>query len=106
MNTAEVMQSLPGRFRPRMAGNLRAVIQFDLSGPDGGLWHMIIADGACTVAAGQIEDPDVTIIMTAADFVGINLGTVSAVDTFWSGRIELRGDPDPVFALPPIMDWK
>ena len=89
-----------------MAGNLRATIQFDLTGPDGGLWHMQIANGACTVTAGRIEDPDVTIIMTAADFVGINDGTVSAVSIFWSGRIELQGNPDPVFALPAIMDWK
>ena len=101
-----VMASLPERFRPRMAGNMAATIQFDFSGDDGGRWYMRIADGVCEVGAGEIDRPDATVAMSAADFVGINEGTVSAPDVFWSGRIDITGDIEAVLALPPVMDWR
>ena len=99
------MQSLPQRFRPKMAGNLRSTIQYRLSGEDGGEWYMTIADGACEVQRGAHQNPDATIIMRASDFVGINVGTVNAVDTFWGGLITIEGSVEAVFALPPIMGW-
>jgi putative sterol carrier protein len=104
--TAEVMEALPERFRPRMAGNMEATIQFDLSGEGGGQWYLIIRAGTCSVARGQAESPDAKVIMAAADFVGINTGAVSAVEAFWSGRIRVEGELEAVLALPPVMDWR
>jgi len=99
------MASLPGRFRPKMAGIMVTVIQFDFAGDDGGLWFMRIGEGRCTVGEGVIDGADATVRMSAADFVGINDGTVSAPDVFWSGRIEIEGSVDAVLALPAVMDW-
>ena len=62
---------------------------------------MTIADGACEVQRGAHQNPDATIIMRASDFVGINEGTVNAVDTFWGGLITIEGSVEAVFALPP-----
>ena len=106
MKIAEVVASLPGRFRPRMAGNLATTIQFDFTGEDGGRWWMRIAEGACQVGQGDVKAADATVTMSAADFVGINEGTVSAPDVFWSGRIDITGDIEAVLALPPVMDWR
>lgn len=66
---------------------------------------MSIADGRCDVRQGKSTVVDATIIMDAADFTGINEGTVNAVDTFWGGRITVEGNIDAVLALPPVMDW-
>jgi predicted lipid carrier protein YhbT len=103
--TSEIMQSLPGRFRPKVAGNLETTIQFRLMGEDGGEWFMSVAEGQCDVRRGIIPNADAIIIMDAADFIGINEGTVNAVDTFWGGRITVEGNIDAVLALPPVMDW-
>jgi putative sterol carrier protein len=104
--TAEIMDSLPGRFQPRMAGNMQTTIQFNLTGADGGQWIMVIDAGTCSVVAGQAVEPEATVSMAAADFVGINTGTASAVETFWSGRIQIEGQVEAVLALPPVMDWR
>jgi putative sterol carrier protein len=104
--SSETMRSLPGRFRPKEAGNLRATVQFRLLGDDGGEWFMSIDSGSCEVTPGESNEADATVVMDAADFVGINTGTVSAVDTFWGGRIIVEGDIDVVLALPPVMDWR
>jgi putative sterol carrier protein len=104
--TTEIMQSLPGRFRPKMAGNMRATINFDLTGSDGGAWVMTIDRGDCQVRSGTAEGPDATVTMAAADFVGINTGKRNASEIFWSGRIQVQGDMEAVIALAPIMGWQ
>jgi len=104
--TSEIMNSLPERFQPKMAGNLKVVIQYRLTGEDGGEWFMTIDEGECVVHKGVFAEADATIIMQAADFVGINEGTINPVDTFWGGLITIEGSIDAVFALPPVMGWR
>ncbi len=104
--TAEIMHSLPARFRPKLAGRMRAVIQFRLTGPDGGEWVLSIADGACTVRPGQAENPAACVTMAAAEFVAINTGEIGAPALFWSGRIEIEGDVEVVIGLAPVMGWQ
>ena len=105
MRLAQTMESLPGRFRPQMAGNLAATIQFEFTGDDGGRWWLRIAQGQCTVGPGDIADPEATVRMSAADFAGINDGTINAPDVFWSGRIIIDGSVEAVLALPAVMGW-
>jgi len=102
---AETMAALPDRFQPKMAGNLAATIQFDFTKDAGGRWWLRIDAGQCSVGPGDAVDPDATVTMSAAEFVGINDGTVRAPDVFWSGRIDIEGSVDVVLALPPIMQW-
>jgi len=102
----DVMRSLPGRFWPKMAGNMKATIQFDFTGTNDRLWVLSIASGACVVRPGLDETADATVMMSAADFVGINTGEINATDVFWSGRIQIEGDAEAVIALAPVMGWQ
>ena len=104
--TEEIMRSMPERFRPEMAGNMKVTYLFELSGEDGGQWHIRIEGGNCTVDSGPITDPDATVSMVAADFIGINTGAINAASLFWSGQIEVEGDMDSVIALAPVMGWQ
>ena len=99
------MLSLPGRFQPKMAGKMRATIQFSFSGGESGDWVLTIGDGRCMVAEGLVEHPDATVTMTAADFVGINSGDIPAPEVFWGGRIDIEGDVEAVIGLAPVMNW-
>jgi len=101
----ETMLSLPGRFQPKIAGNFRTIIQFNLSGEESGHWVLTIGDGRCTVAEGLVEAPDATVEMAAADFIGINSGDIPAPEIFWGGRIDIEGDVEAVIALAPVMGW-
>jgi hypothetical protein len=105
MNLAQAMASLPERFRPQMAGNLAVAIQFDFSGDESGRWWLRIAEGKCTTGQGDVAEPQATVRMRAADFVGINDGTINAPDVFWSGRIDIDGNVEAVLALPAVMGW-
>jgi hypothetical protein len=105
MTLVEAMEGLPGRFQARMAGNLATTIQFEFSGAESGRWWMRIAEGACTAGPGEVADPVATVRMSAADFVGINDGSIPAPDVFWSGRIDIEGSVEAVLALPAVMGW-
>ncbi|HEV2373840.1 MAG TPA: SCP2 sterol-binding domain-containing protein [Streptosporangiaceae bacterium] len=74
-----LLDELPARFRPEVAGTTKALIQLDLSGDDGGLWWVRIAHGRCTVGAGPVDKPDVQLIMSASDYVRIRLGQLDPI---------------------------
>jgi putative sterol carrier protein len=100
------MATLPERFRPKMAGNLVCRVQFDFAGSDRPLWELAIERGECRVTEGQSAQPDATVRMEAADFIGINTGDVPAPDLFWSGKIQILGSVEVVVGLAPIFGWQ
>ena len=64
----EVIEALPGAFLPDKAGDIKALVQFTLTGDGGGSWAMEVADGKCDVREETTPQPDVTLTMDAADF--------------------------------------
>ncbi len=91
--TPEVLFSrMPKAFQPEKAQGVDAVIQFDLSGPQGGQWVATIKDGTCAVEKGTVENPKLTLMADALDYVGIFTGKVNPMAAFGEGKIKLKGD--------------
>ena len=88
----DIFSRMPGRLDPEAAAGLDAVIQFDLSGDGGGVWHCAIKDGACTVAGGAHDAPTMTLSMEAADYVGLISGELDGTVAFMSGKLRIDGD--------------
>jgi putative sterol carrier protein len=88
----EVFEQMPGRFRPDKAAGSNAVIQYDISGEGGGTWHAIIKDGACTVNQGPGTNPNLTLSMSAQDWLDMVSNKQSGQMLFMSGKLKLKGD--------------
>lgn len=88
----EVFEAMPSRFLPDQAGDMRAVIQFDLSGEGGGQWFVTIADRALQVAVGQTPIPSLTLAMTAGDYLAMINRDLKPMAAFMQGRVRVRGD--------------
>ncbi|HEV8639825.1 MAG TPA: SCP2 sterol-binding domain-containing protein [Methylomirabilota bacterium] len=88
----EVFEQMPGRFRPDKAAGSNAVIQYDISGEGGGTWHAIIKDGACTVNQGPGTNPNLTLSMSAPDWLDMVSNKQSGQMLFMSGKLKLKGD--------------
>ncbi|MEW6543484.1 MAG: SCP2 sterol-binding domain-containing protein [Nitrospirota bacterium] len=88
----EFFRLLPEKLDAEAAEGVSAVYQFDLSGPDGGQYHLTIKDGACSVQEGIHPAPHVTFSMSGEDCLGVLGGRLDGPSVFLSGRLRISGD--------------
>ena len=79
-------------FQPDKAAGVDAVIQYHLTGEEGGDWIIAIKDGACKVAEGIAEHPKLSVTADAHEFSDILLGKMDAMAAFMQGKIHPQGD--------------
>lgn len=77
---------------PDRAAGMNAVYAFDLTGDDGGKYHIKLHGGSGEAGEGSPEDPNITITMAAADFVELSMGRLDGTMAFMSGKIKIKGD--------------
>lgn len=70
-------------------------LQFEVpDAPEGtvGRYHMTVADGSAEAAAGDIEDPDVTISNDYATATAISKGELNTQMAFMTGKLKVTGN--------------
>ena len=88
----QVVGEMPSYFVPEKAGSTTAAIQFDLTGDSAGKRFIKIADGKATSGAGEVENPNLTLIADSGDFVKIFTGGLDPTAAFMSGKLKIKGD--------------
>jgi putative sterol carrier protein len=68
------------------------VFQFNISGPGGGAWHVVVKEGTCQVASGAHDKPTTTLAMSDEDFLQYVGGQLPAMQAYTSGRLKVTGD--------------
>lgn len=71
---------------------VNSMFQFDLSGDNGGVFHVNVTDDKTDVIEGAHENPNVTISMSADDFQSMLEGKLNATSAFMSGKLKVKGD--------------
>jgi putative sterol carrier protein len=79
-------------FRPEVAEGVNAVIQYRLTGEEGGDYIITIKDGKCTVAEGIVENPTMTLTADGRDFGDVLMGKANGMQYFMMGKLKLAGD--------------
>jgi putative sterol carrier protein len=88
----ETFDAMPSRFRADKATGTNAVIQYDIGGEGGGTWHALIKDGACAVAEGPGQNPNLTLQISGQDWLDMLSGKQSGQMLFMSGKLKVKGD--------------
>jgi len=88
----EIFSQMPTNFNADAAKGMNSVIQFNLSGDGGGNYHVIVKDGACSVAEGSHASPNMTMTMAAQDYVDMITGKLNGQMAFMSGKLKIAGD--------------
>ena len=91
-NVKEVFAAMPTRFNAGAAKGLKAVYQFDLTGDNGGKYNLAIDDGQLTVGDGTHASPNITITMSANDYLDMVNGKLNPQMAFMSGKLKIAGD--------------
>ena len=79
-------------FIPEKAAGVDAVVQYRLTGDEGGDWIITIKDGACKVTEGIAENPKMTMTADGREFGDILLGKMDGMAAFMQGKLQLKGD--------------
>lgn len=89
----QVFAGMAESFNPDKAAGQQAVVQFEISAPDGTHeYAMRIADGRCEVERGRAESPRVTIRTGLGDFLRMITGTANGMQLFMTGKLKVSGD--------------
>ena len=88
----ESFDAMPSRFRSDKATGTSAVIQYDVSGEGGGTWNAVIKDWACAVSPGAAQNPNLTLQISAQDWLDMLSGKQSGQMLFMSGKLKIKGD--------------
>ena len=79
-------------FLPEKAAGLEAVIQYHLTGDEGGDYIINIKDDTCKVEEGVAEDPTMTLTADGQYFGDVLLGKEDGMQGFMQGKLKLQGD--------------
>ncbi|MCY0870662.1 MAG: SCP2 sterol-binding domain-containing protein [Firmicutes bacterium] len=89
-----VMSGMKDNFARDRAKDVSATVTYELSGEGGGVWTLTVDQGSLSVDEGEPSgSADATVRMSAADFVQVALGNLSAMTGFMTGRIKIEGNP-------------
>jgi putative sterol carrier protein len=89
---ADVFESMRKNFNIAASKGVHAHYQFNLSGPVGGAWWIVVNDGEFTMGKGSTENPDVVMTSTDRDWVMLATGSLSGIRAFLTGRLKVTGD--------------
>lgn len=96
----DLFQGMAAAFNPAKAGDLKAVIQFDVTGEDAGIHHLVIENGICTHHVGPAQSPSVTITTPDHVWRDITLGKLDGTKAFMTGKIKAKGNMGLLMKLP------
>ena len=79
-------------FLPEKAAGLEAIVQYHLTGDEGGDFIIQIGDDKCSVTEGVAEDPVMTMTADGIYFRDVLLGKEDGMKGFMEGKLQLAGD--------------
>lgn len=91
----KIFSRFPELFRPDRAGSTSAVIHWVVGGgPDGSsdTYQVVIEKGTCTTSAIADQDPRLTILLGAVEFLKVVSGAGNPMMMFMSGKLKAKGD--------------
>jgi len=82
---------LSSKFDANKAAGVDAVIQMNITGPNGGDWIIIIKDRKLEVQQGTHLSPSISIRMADTDYVDMINGKLSVDRAFMIGKLKFKG---------------
>lgn len=75
-----------------LSKEINAVYQFNVTGAQGGNWHISLNSSENSVNCGTAESPHCTITIADQDLVNLVQGTLNPQLAFMTGKLKVKGD--------------
>ncbi len=87
-----LLEGMTLTFDPGAAGDLRAIVQFDVTSSDPHSYYLQIGSGQCTFHKGPAQKPDLTITAPPETWLAISAGKLNAQEAALRGMYRANGD--------------
>ncbi len=79
-------------FLPDRAATVNKRLQFNFTGAEESVWHMVIADGMMTYGQGAVDNPNATATVDSEDWLRLLRGELNPMSAVISGKLKIKGD--------------
>lgn len=83
---------MPQKFEASKAAGIDTVVQMNITGDNGGDWHIIIKNQKMEIKQGVHSSPAITVKMKDTDYVDMVNGKLSGERAFMTGKLKFKGD--------------
>ena len=87
-----LLRGMAATFKAQAAGDLKATIQFEVTGKQSGDWFFLIENGRCVYNEGKVDSPTLTIKTPSEIWLAIANGEMDGQQTFMEGKYTVIGD--------------
>lgn len=91
-NCRELITMMPLGFNAQTAGDLKAIVQFHITGDDEFSAYLDIADGKCSHHEGEAAQPDLVIDAPGQVWLDVAQGRMDGQEAFFKGLYKVNGD--------------
>lgn len=85
--------------QPEKVAGFAGTLLFTITGDDGGVWTVRIAEGAVEVTTGDAGDAGFTVKMKDKNFVKMMNGELSGANAYMTGKLKFKGDVSKAIKL-------
>jgi multimeric flavodoxin WrbA/putative sterol carrier protein len=87
-----LLRGMAATFKGKAAGDLKATIQFEVSGKQPGQWCLSIENGKCTYREGKTDTPTLTIQTPSEVWLAVANKEMDGQQAFMEGKYTAQGD--------------
>jgi putative sterol carrier protein len=88
----EYFAELPSKVNPEKVKGMNAIYQWDITGDDGGKWHVILQEDDVKIGEGEAENPSITLTLESQNFMDLVSGKLNGQMAFLTGKLKIQGD--------------
>lgn len=99
LTVQELMERMPQALIAEKAQGIDVVVQYHLTGDEGGDWIITIKDGRCTVVPGTAPQTSLTLSGDAQNYKRVLTGKLNPMAAFMTGKLHLKGDKNLAIML-------
>ncbi|KAK3090034.1 hypothetical protein FSP39_008712 [Pinctada imbricata] len=87
-----VFQQIKGALSKELVSEVGSVLQFNVTGKDGGSWYVDLKNGSGSVGKGAASDPQCILTMNSEDFIKMFAGELKSTAAYMAGKLKIKGN--------------
>jgi putative sterol carrier protein len=107
MTIPETFQLMKDSFNPAAAVGLNKTYQWNITGENGGVYTVKIANQVCELIEGPAtEKPDLTVTVSVESWLALTEERLDPMKAFLTGKVKAKGDMTLAMRIPNLFPRK